>query len=61
MYRKCYQGKKLGDNLFEMHLWESDGKHQVVPYLNEAYQMCDEDQAEAYGLTGEPVRKIKIW
>ena len=61
MYRKCYQGKKLGDNLFEMHLWESDGRHQVVPYLNEAYQICDEDQAEAYGLTGEPVRKIKKW
>ena len=28
MYKKCYQGKKLGDNYFEMHLWEEDGGHQ---------------------------------
>ena len=28
MYKKCYQGKKLDHNLYEMHLWEEDGKHQ---------------------------------
>ena len=32
MYKKCYQGKKLDHNLYEMHLWEEDGKHQVVEY-----------------------------
>ena len=26
MYKKCYQGKKLDHNLYEMHLWESDGE-----------------------------------
>ena len=33
MYKKCYQGKKLGDNYFEMHLWEEDGGHQIVLLL----------------------------
>ena len=61
MYRKCYQGKKLGDNLWEMHLWESDGEHRTVPFLNTAYQMCSEEDADAFGLTGEPVRKIEKW
>ena len=61
MYKKCYQGKKLGSNLYEMHLWESDGKHQVVPYLNEAYQICDDPNCEYTGLGGEPLKKIKNW
>jgi DNA polymerase elongation subunit (family B) len=60
MYKKCYQGKKLGQNLYEMHLWESDGKHQVVPYLNEAYQISNDD-GEFIGLGGEPLTKIKKW
>jgi DNA polymerase elongation subunit (family B) len=61
MYKKCYQGKKLGSNLFEMHLWESDDKHQVIPYQNEAYQLCDDVDCEYTGLGGEPLRKIKDW
>ena len=61
MYKKCYQGKKLGNNLFEMHLWESDDKHQVIPYQNEAYQICDDIDCEYTGLGGEPLRKIKDW
>lgn len=60
MYKKAYQGKKLGQNLYEMHLWESDGKHQVVPYLNEAYQISD-DRGEFTGLGGESLTKIKKW
>ena len=61
MYRKCYQGKRIGENLYEMHLWESDGERQMIPYLNEAYQLCDEDQSTHQGLNGEHVRKIKKW
>jgi len=61
MYKKCYQGKKLGSNLFEMHLWESDDKHQIIPYQNEAYQICDDIDCEYTGLGGEPLRKIKDW
>jgi len=60
MYKKAYQGKKLGQNLYEMHLWESDGKHQVVPYLNEAYQISD-SEGEFTGLGGESLTKIKKW
>ena len=61
MYKKCYQGKKLGNNLFEMHLWESDDKHQIIPYQNEAYQICDSINCEYTGLGGEPLKKIKDW
>ena len=61
MYRKCYQGKRIKHNVYEMHLWESDGEHQSIEYLNTAYQLCDEDKAEAFGLTGEPVRQIQNW
>lgn len=60
MYKKAYQGKKLGQNLYEMHLWESDGKHQVVPYLNEVYQISD-GKGEFTGLGGESLTKIKKW
>lgn len=60
MYKKAYQGNKLGQNLYEMHLWESDGKHQVVPYLNEAYQISN-DGGEFTGLGGESLTKIKKW
>ena len=61
MYKKCYRGRKIGANSFEMHLWESDGQHQMIPYLNEAYQICDESEAEIYGLGNEPLKKIKKW
>jgi len=37
MYKKCYQGKKLDWNLHEIHLWESDDKHQIIQYENIAY------------------------
>ena len=37
MYKKCYQGKKLDWNLYEMHLWESDDKHQIIQYENVAF------------------------
>ena len=60
MYKKAYQGKKLGQNLYEMHLWESDGQHQVVPYLNEAYQISDSG-GEFTGLGGESLTKIQKW
>ena len=60
MYKKCYQGKKLGQNLYEMHLWESDGQHQVVPYLNEAYQISD-NGGKFTGLGGESLTKIQKW
>jgi DNA polymerase elongation subunit (family B) len=44
-----------------MHLWESDDKHQIIPYQNEAYQLCDDIDCEYTGLGGEPLRKIKDW
>jgi hypothetical protein len=44
MYKKCYQGKKLGSNIFEMHLWEEEGGHQIIPYENIAYQECKEEE-----------------
>ena len=61
MYKKCYQGKSLGKNLHEMHLWESDGEHQIIPYLNEAYQICDDVNCEYIGLGGESLKKISKW
>ena len=61
MYKKCYQGKRISQNVYKMHLWESDGELQTVSYLNTAYQLCDGDKSEAFGLTGEPVRQIEKW
>tara|TARA_B110000967_G_scaffold69554_1_gene72019 strand:+ start:59 stop:1825 length:1767 start_codon:yes stop_codon:yes gene_type:complete len=61
MYKKCYQGNRLGQNLYEMHLWESEGQHQVIPWLNEAYQICDDDDRECTGLGGEPLKKVQKW
>ena len=61
MYKKCYQGKKLGDNYFEMHLWEEDGGHQIVPYRNVAYQECSEEEQTHTGLNGEPLKPISKW
>jgi len=40
MHKKCYLGKKIDANYFEMHLWEEDGEHQIVSYKNIVYQEC---------------------
>ena len=61
MYKKCYQGKKLDHNLYEMHLWEEDGKHQVVEYKNTAYVNCSKQDSTLKGLNGEFVKPITNW
>jgi DNA polymerase elongation subunit (family B) len=61
MYKKCYQGKKLDHNLYEMHLWEDDGKHQIVEYKNKSYVNCPEQQSTHRGLKGEFVKPITNW
>ena len=61
MYKKCYQGKKLGHNVWEMHLWEEDKGHQVIPYENIAYQECKEEDHTNIGLNGEYLRHINNW
>ena len=60
-YKKCYQGEKLGPNHFAMHLWESDGKHQVVEYKNTAYVNCIEKEHTLRGLNGEFVKPTTNW
>ena len=47
MYKKAYTGNKLkhlGPNWVEIHLWEEDKGHQIVPYNNIAYQECTEEE-----------------
>tara|TARA_R110002049_G_scaffold233418_1_gene406740 strand:+ start:169 stop:540 length:372 start_codon:yes stop_codon:yes gene_type:complete len=61
MYKKCYQGKKLGHNVWEMHLWEEDKGHQVIPYENIAYQECNEEDHTNIGLNGEHLRHTNNW
>ena len=61
MYKKCYEGKKLGPNHFEMHLWEDDGVHQIVEYKNVAYEECPEPQHKLRGLKGEFVKPTTDW
>ncbi len=61
MYKKCYQGKKLGHNVWEMHLWEEDKGHQVIPYENIAYQECKEDEHTNIGLNGEYLKHTNNW
>ena len=60
MYRKCYQGKKLGHNVWEMHLWDEKG-HQVIPYENIAYQECKEEDHTNIGLNGEYLKHTNNW
>ena len=60
-YKKCYLGKKLGNNYFEMHLWESDGEHQIIPYNNVAYQECSEEEHSFVGLNGEYLKPTNNW
>ncbi len=61
MYKKCYQGKKLGHNVWEMHLWEEDKGHQVIPYENIAYQECKEEDHTNIGLNGEYLKHTNNW
>ena len=61
MYKKCYQGKKLGHNVWEMHLWEEDKGHQVIPYENIAYQECKEGEHTNIGLNGEYLKHTNNW
>ena len=60
MYKKCYQGKKLGHNVWEMHLWDEKG-HQVIPYENIAYQECKEEDHTNIGLNGEYLKHTNNW
>jgi DNA polymerase elongation subunit (family B) len=60
-YIKCYQGQKLDTNYFEMHLWEDDGKHQIIPYKNSAYVTCPEGKHTHRGLNGEYLKSTTDW
>ena len=60
MYKKCYQGKKLDWNLYEMHLWESDDEHQIIPYENIAY-VEDKDSYTCKGLNGQLLKPTINW
>jgi len=60
MYKKCYQGKKLGHNVWEMHLWDEKG-HQIIPYENIAYQECKEEEHTNIGLNGEYLKHTNNW
>ena len=60
MYKKCYQGKRLGKNHYEMHLWESDDKHQIIPWENYAY-VQDKESYSCRGLNGEYLRPTLNW
>ena len=61
MYIKCYQGKKLGHNVWEMHLWEEGKGHQIIPYENIAYQECREEDHTNVGLNGEYLKHTNNW
>lgn len=61
MYKKCYVGKKLGENYYEMHLWESDGDHQVIPYNNIAYQEVEPGAHSCRGLNKEYLKPVSKW
>jgi len=60
-YKKCYVGKKLGTNYHEIHLWETEGDHQIIHYNNIAYQECDKDKHSVKGLNGEYLKPINDW
>ena len=61
MYKKCYVGKKLGENYYEMHLWESDGEHQIIPYNNIAYQEVEPGDHSCRGLNKEYLKPVSKW
>ena len=63
MYKKCYVGNKYRKglpNVWEMHVWESDGEHKMIPYENKAY-IEDEDSFTCRGLNGEKLRPTSKW
>ena len=60
-YIKCYQGRKLGHNVWEMHLWEEGKGYQMIPYENIAYQECKEENHTNIGLNGEYLKHINNW
>ena len=63
MYKKCYVGNKYRKglpNVWEMHVWESDGEHKMIPYENKAY-IEDEDSFTCKGLNGEKLRPTSKW
>jgi DNA polymerase elongation subunit (family B) len=61
MYKKCYPGKKLGENYYEMHLWDDQKGHQIIPYNNIAYQECSEEEHSNRGLNGEFLKPVSKW
>ena len=61
MYKKCYPGKKLGENYYEMHLWDDQKGHQIIPYNNIAYQECSEEEHSNIGLNGEFLKPVSKW
>jgi len=60
MYKKCYKGRKIKSNIWEMHLWESDGTHQTIPFEDIAY-VEDEDNYTIKGINGESLRPTTNW
>jgi len=58
-YIKCYS-ERLSSNHFRMHLWEDTG-YKSIEWYNHAYQECNEEDAEFYGINGEPLHKINKW
>ena len=61
MYKKCYLGDKIRSNVFQMHLWEEDGEHQIIEYENVAYQECSEEEHTHRGLNGEFLKPQPKW
>ena len=59
MYKKCYQGNKKGPNCFEMHYWESDGKHMKVLWYNDAY--IEDTTGTCKGVNGEALVPTSDW
>jgi DNA polymerase elongation subunit (family B) len=43
-----------------MHLWEDNG-YKNIEWHNSVYQECNEEDAEFYGINGEPLHKINKW
>jgi DNA polymerase elongation subunit (family B) len=63
MYKKCYVGNKYRKglpNVWEMHVWESDGEHKMVPYENKAY-VEDNESYTCRGLNGEKLKPTSKW
>ena len=61
MYKKCYLGDKIRSNVFQIHLWEEEGGHQIIEYENVAYQECSEEEHSFRGLKGEYLKPQPKW